>query len=174
MAGYTLIAIRGVLCEHGDDESPAAAKPIGAGLQLYRGLGQVSKLVVVNDHPEPDKVQYWLKAHGLRDHTQFLQNTRTDDPREGRHELLTEARRLGSVDLAIEGDPAMAAKMLHLGVTSLLMTTPAYTRQEFRPDAPRSGRAWSELLEEIDAQDELRKSDTRITADIAGTRFEDE
>lgn len=174
MAGYTLIAIRDVLCVHGDDESPAAAKPVGAGVQLYRGLSQVSKLMVVNDHPQADRVQYWLKAHGLRDHVQFLQNHRTDDPREGRHELLTEARRLGAVDLAIEGDPGMAAKMLHLGVTSLLLSVPAYTRQEFRPDAPRSGRAWTELLEEMEAQDELRESDTRITADIAGTRFEED
>lgn len=174
MAGYTLIAVRGVLCEHGDDESPAAAKPLGAGIHLYRGLSQVSKIVVVNDHPQVDRVQYWLKAHGLRDHVQFLQNHREDDPREGRHELLVEARRLGAVDLAIEGDSGMAAKMLHLGVTTLLLSVPAYTRQEFRPDAPRSGKAWSELLEEIDAQDELRESDTRITADIAGTRFEDD
>lgn len=174
MAGYTLIAARDVLCVYPEGESPAAAQPLAQGILLYQGLKQVSKLAIVIDYPDGDKLEHWLATHGLRDHALVVRNPREDDPAEGRQEMLTSVRQLGQVDLAVEGDVALAARMLHLGVPTLLASNPAYTRLEFRPDATRVGRPWAELTEEIEAQAALRESDKRVTADVAGTRYEDD
>ena len=173
MAGYTLIAVRGVLAEHDDDENPAAARVIPSGAVLYHALKQVSKLLVVIDAPEADRVVWWLKAHGFRDHVDVLVNPRPDAPAEGRGSVITDARKKGPIDLVVEGAPDLAARSLHSGSVTLLMSVPAYTLSEFKPGAPTTGRPWTELLEELEEQDETRANDPRVTADIAGTRYDD-
>lgn len=175
MAGYTLITVRGVLAEYTDNESPAAARLVQEGYTLFNAYKQVSKIMLVIDDAEHvDRLTYWLKIHGLRDFTQILVNPRSDSPAEGRRELLETARRMGAVDLVVEADSSLAARMLHLGATTLLLSVPTYTRPEFKPGASRVGRPWADLVDELEAQNALREADDRVTADVAGTRYEDD
>ena len=174
MAGYTLIAVRGVLAEHDDGENPAAARVVSSGRILYHSLKQVSKLLVVVDQPEADRVAWWLKAHGFRDHVGVLVNPRPDAPVEGRSQVVADARQKGPLDLAVEGSAELAARTLHSGVVTLLVSVPEYTLSEFKPGADASGRPWSELLDELDTQAEMKASDTRFTADIAGARYDED
>lgn len=172
MAGYTLVAFD-ALASFGAGENPAAAQPRAVGTLLYHALGPRSKLVVIDDTALPDRVDYWLAQHGFRDHLQVLRNLRADEPLEGRARLVSQARQLGSVEFAVEFSPEKAARMLHLGVTTLLLSVPQYTLPEFRPDAGvRAGAPWATLIGERDAQDQLRAEDRRVTADVVGSQHE--
>lgn len=174
MAGYTLINVRGVLADYHDAESPAAAKLVPAGYNLYHGMKQISKISLIIDDPAHlDRLSYWLRTHGFTDHIHIHVNSRADSPLEGRSDLILAARQMGPVDLVVEADPALAARMLHAGVPTLLLSVPQYTRPEFRPGASRVGKPWDALVSELDAQRELSTGDDRVTADVAGTRFED-
>lgn len=173
MAGYTAIAIEGVLADVEPDDSFAASKLISAGAVLYHSLKQTTKIVLYCDEPDGEKVSYWLKAHGFRDHLDTLYSLEPVDRILGRSELIERTRRMGSLDLLIEADPALGAKALSLGVPTLLLTVPTYTRPEFYPDAERTPLPWGDLVGELDRQRELRTQDERVTADVAGTRFVD-
>lgn len=176
MAGYTLLAFRDVLGSRPAGESPAAATPVTAGRMLYHGIRQYSPLLLVLDEEAEHHalVDHWLHTHGYRNHVAVLINPRPDAPAEGRAEVVAAARRMGALDLAVDADPQLAARMVHLGVSSLLLSVPAYTRPEFRPDASRVGRSWSVITEELDAQLALREGDNRLADNVQGTRFEDE
>jgi hypothetical protein len=39
---------------------------------------------------------------------------------------------------------------------------PTYTRVEFRPDAPKKVRAWSEIEEAINKENQIRTQDARL------------
>jgi hypothetical protein len=53
----------------------------------------------------------------------------------------------------------------------MMFGVPSYTRPEFRPDAPKKVRAWSDIEAAIAKQNELRTKDIRLTR-TETTKFE--
>jgi hypothetical protein len=65
--------------------------------------------------------------------------------------------------LFITNDPTLWAYAFDLGIPSVMFGVPSYTRVEFRPDAPRERRTWSDIEEAIKKQNALRTNDARIS-----------
>jgi len=165
MAGYTVIYIEGVLA-HQDRDSFAASPAIREGLLLYHGMKQVSKVLLVTDHLKRDQVEHWLKMHGLRDHVMLLTND------EDHLTLVQRARHVGAIDLAVTAEPAVAEVFVAQGVTTVMLGVPEYLRPEFR--AIPGPKPWDGMLQELEQQRDTKSEDPRITADVAGTRYDDD
>lgn len=172
MPGYTTIAIEGVLADQGSESSFAASKLLTPGVLVYHGLKNVSKILLVADHQDREKVEHWLKAHGFRDHVDLIFNPVPEDLVRGREELIPEIRRRGGYDLAVESEDRYAARAVAAGVSTLVIAHPAYTRSEFRPDDAQEIQPWNKVVEELDRQRDMHSKDDRITADVAGTQYE--
>lgn len=174
MAGQALITIDGVLADQGDESSFAASKFLPEGVLIYKALASITKIVLVSLQPEREKtkVEYWLKAHGLQEHVRVIYDPSPDDLERGLEMVVGEVRRSGALDVAIEADSQRAARLVHHGVPTLVFGRPAYTRGEFKPGTERTARPWQEVIEELDAQRGMNTEDERISADVAGTRYE--
>lgn len=174
MAIAFAITIDGVLADQGEEPSFAASKLIPEGVYLYRALtkmGAVS-LISLQNVGEATKVDYWLGAHGLDDHTLLVYDPHPLEPSRGVPEVLALLRRSGPVDLVIEASAERAARFLHHGASTTVLARPAYTRSEFRPDEPRSPRLWDEVIAELDAQRDLSSTDNRTDDEgVVGGKF---
>jgi hypothetical protein len=81
------------------------------------------------------------------------------------------ARSLGGVDLFITSNPKLWAFAFEMGIPSVMFGVPSYLRPEFRPDAPKRVRAWTDIEEAVNRQNELRTKDVRLTR-TEGLNFE--
>ena len=163
-----VITIDGVMADQEDESSFAAARFLPEGAYLYKGLaalGEVS-LISLQSKDESFKVEYWLKAHGFTDHARVLYDEHSLDPARGVDYVLAELRKSGPVDLVVEGNPERAARFLHHGASTCVVSLPTYTRGEFRPGT-RTPRAWDEVIAELDAQRGISEEDARL--DGSGT-----
>lgn len=174
MAVSFVMTIDGVLAEQGDEESFAAAQLVPEGVFLYRALAKIGpvSLISLQHEGDSDKVDYWLKAHNLTEHVLLVYDPHPQDPGRGVPEVLDLLRKGGPVDLVIEASAERAARFLHYGASTSVLSRPAYTRREFRPDETRAPRLWDEVLAELDAQRGLSSTDRRIDNDgVVGGKF---
>ena len=150
MAGYAVMALEGVLAS--DGRGIATSEPIPAGLQLYVALRKYYKLVLLTHDDHEERCERWLGQQGIKAHTMLVTGAGAGrDPLE-RATQLTDLRGRGfPLDLYIDSSPAAIAEALRLGVTSLLFSSPRYSRPEFRPDAKTVVREWAELEAEVRA-----------------------
>lgn len=153
-----VIVVEGVLRqESGDGVVPQ-------GELLYHALAQGNKVALVSNSLSEEKVAYWLRINGFRDH-EYLFSARVDDPFEVGGTRLRQVKSVSatqnSVDLVIEPDPEIAARLMHEGVPTLLFMHPRYSRPEFRPDFEEKLTPWDALVEEIETQRILKSSDPR-------------
>lgn len=170
-----LITIDGVLAHQGDEDSFAASKVIEEGALIYRAFTSIAKVALLslqNYESDRTKVEYWLQVHGLTDHVWLLFDPWPTDVNRSVDMVVNEVRRSGGLGLAVESDSRRAARLLHHGVSVSVLGRPEYTRREFRPDVPRTARPWEEVIEELDEQRAINSEDDRITADVAGQRYE--
>ena len=169
-----VVTIDGVMADQGDESSFAAAKFLPEGAYLYKGLAALGEVSLISLQPKDAayKVEYWLKAHGFTDHSRVLYDEHPLDPERGVDEMLTELRRAGPVDLVVEGSPERAARFLHHGASTCVVSLPTYTRGEFRPGT-RTPRAWDEVIAELDAQRGISEEDGRLDESIVSSKFEE-
>ena len=81
------------------------------------------------------------------------------------------ARARGRIDLFLTNNPTMWAYAFDQGIVPLMFGVPSYTRPEFRPDAPKRVRAWTDIEEAIRKQNELKTQDARLSR-TEGLNFE--
>lgn len=172
MAAHIAIAFSS-LAEWGTAENPSAARMNPAGLTLYKALCRERPVILVVDGVAVDIATTWMSTHLLTTHAMTLPNPDLTSPAEGRS-VVIEVLRKFRVEFSIETDTDLAARMLHNGIPTLLLSNPFYDRPEFRPDAEKSVAPWESIVAELDAQRALLAKDTRIADDdVLGTRFED-
>jgi hypothetical protein len=171
MGGHISVAFS-VLADWSEVENLAAAKMRPTGKLLYLSMTRERPVTVVLDHPEIALATHWLASHLLTRHSLIVPNPRTDDPAEGRGAVVETIRSRGPLELAIESDPALAARMLHYGVPTMLVSEPFYARPEFRPDAEKTVSPWANIVSELDAQRTMLAEDSRIKGESHGDRFE--
>lgn len=89
-----------------------------------------------------------------------------------RTEAITAVRALGyDLEYFVDADPSGAAQAMSIGQTALLFASPSYARPEFRPDAPKELRKWSDIEEEAVRQRSLLATDERREIDPSLARF---
>jgi len=63
----------------------------------------------------------------------------------------------------VDADPTVVAEALRMGITSLLFSSPQYSRPEFRPDAPKEIRRWDDIVSERTRQQAMKAVDARFS-----------
>lgn len=154
----TVLVVEGVLRQETGDGV------IGPGKILYQALAEIGKVALVSNSLHEDKVEYWLRINGFRDH-EYLFPARTDDPFEVGGTRLKQVQSVTatqhSIDFVVEPDPEIAARLMHDGVPTMLFLHPRYARPEFRPDWEEKVTPWDTLVAEVESQTLLRTADKR-------------
>lgn len=134
--------------------------PIPQGLKLYRTLKEKTEVFILCSHKERD--DRWLREQKINTVDDLVG---PDVPMvDGWLELrqVEHCRSRGHIDYVVTSDPKLAAKLLEIGVTSLMFLHPTYLNEKSRPDGREGKKSWSQIREEIVRQQELYVSDPRI------------
>jgi hypothetical protein len=132
------------------------------GLIVYRAFKSIARVVLLTSM-EAKKAETWLAMNKMPDFDDLIDNSVKVDPTERlKDRQIKVARSRGSIEFYVDADPLMVAEAMRLGIPALLMTTPAYIRPEFRPDAPKGVRPWDEIVAETNRQQAMKAVDYRI------------
>jgi hypothetical protein len=135
--------------------------PIQEGILLYRGLTEVSSILLVTDD-DKEKTDYWLKMENLTKHGDVLYGP--DFPGENRR--MDQVRRIRSrgfaVDMVVEPDPAICAALISDGFTTLNFIHRSYAFPSWRPDYEGTERSWDKIREQAEKDKLLRMTDARL------------
>lgn len=136
--------------------------PIYQGIALYKLLSDSNKIFLLSTDKKID--ERWLREQKLRGYDDMIGPDVFTDLDDLLYAQVLHARNssVGAFELAIIPDPAVAAKLLAVGVTTLLFLHPFYVKEEFRPDSRKGIRSWSEIVDELEKQQDSFSEDPRI------------
>ena len=144
--------------------------PIGTGIIMVGSLSVHNKLILMCSE-KSDALKQWLDVNKVVEFDDIIDSkVHLEGEVLGERQLL-HARSKGPIDLFITNNPSLWAFAFDHGIPSVMFGAPSYTRIEFRPDAPKRVRAWSDIEEAVSKQNALRTKDKRLTRD-EGVRFE--
>jgi hypothetical protein len=152
---HILVEIDGVL--RGRNNEPISNGIILVGqLSAYNTLSFMTELTTA-------EAEQWINVNKIVDYDYLIDSSvgLVDEPLGERQIRL--ARSKGNVDIFLTNNPTMWAYAFDQGITSIMFGVPSYTRPEFRPDAPKAVRAWSDIEAAVAKQNELRTKDARLT-----------
>lgn len=134
--------------------------PIRQGFSLYRTLKDKGQVFLLCSHKAKD--DRWLREQkiNLVDDLVGPDLPSTTEWLEWRQVEYCRGR--GQVDYVVTSDPALAAKLLEAGITTLMFLQPIYISERFRPDSTDGRRSWADIEAEITRQQELYAEDHRI------------
>jgi hypothetical protein len=139
-----LLTIEGVL--------RARNQPIQSGVALFRALVGRYRVTLLADEPAED-ARIWLVSHGIADWAGILG---TEHAIASAHSLrdaqIKLAKYRGPVELLVDPDPGVVAGCFDYALTGVLFVPPAVAAAQFRPDAPREVRRWTDIEAAVDAQ----------------------
>lgn len=138
-----------------------AGKPIPPGVQLTSTLTAYNKLTYLSEQPAA-VLKQWLDVYKIVDFDDIIDATVALEGENLKERQIQVARRRGAVDMLITGNPKLWVFAFEQGIPSVMFGAPEYSRVEFRPDAPKKVRSWSEIEETIDRQNALRTTDARL------------
>lgn len=146
----------------------SGATPIPESVAMVQGWRRDASVVVWTSNPE-DVAVAWLVANlGDIEGVRVIPSSRWPKDR-----IVSSCRTLGyEVSLYVDASPAGCAQALSQGVNTMCFSSPAYVRPQFRPDAPAGAIEWTQLIGEIEHQQEMHATDGRRDPDAASSRFE--
>ena len=148
-----LIFLDGVLRKHTDKS------PIFEGLNLYKGMNEVNRVVVLTEDKE--KAEVWFKSNTLNAKLDDIVGPSTIVSDNPRLQQVLDNQSKGKVELVVTDDSDLAKDLLELGITTLVFISPKYSRPEFRPDAKEGVKSWLNIIDELDRQQGLYSEDPR-------------
>jgi len=136
-----LMSIEGVLKKENGD-------PIPEGFKLYRTLLSSYRIVLSIDD-DLKKTDHWLKTNYLFDYADVLTNKNFYSGQELRLRHIDLVKQGEKLELFIDSDPEMCAKVLADGIPTLLVSTPKYfqTHKDIKP--------WDVITKEQERQKEI-------------------
>lgn len=149
-----LVDIDGVLRGHKDD-------PISTGLVMVGSLSAWNQLTFMGKDTY-EQIQQWLDINKVVDFDKLIDSSVYLQGEELAHRQINVARARGSIDLFITNNPTTWAYAFNMGIPSVMFAVPSYTRTEFRPDAPKRVRAWTDIEDAIERQNTARTKDARL------------
>jgi len=150
-----LVDLNGVL--RGDKD-----QPIPQGVVMVGSLSGWNRVLLMSEL-DAAATKYWLDVNKIVDFDLIIDSSAGLVGDNLKERQFNRARSLGPVDLFVTNDPTMWAFAFEQGVASVMFGAPSYTRPEFRPDAPKKLRAWSDIESAIEKQNELRTNDARLS-----------
>ena len=136
-------------------------EPISTGVLMVGTLSVYNQLVFMGDETQAE-LKYWMDSNKVVDYDLMIDNSVKLEGEDLAQRQLTVARSRGPVDLFITNNPSMWAFAFDQGIPSVMFGVPAYTRVEFRPDAPKKVRTWAQIQEAITAQNIAKTNDARL------------
>lgn len=150
-----VVELDGVLRGFRNDE------PIAAGILMTGALSAYNQIIFITELP-PAGATKWLDENKIVDFDLVIDNSVALEGEVLKERQLKFARSKGPIDLFITSNPSLWAFAFDQGIPSIMFGVPSYLRPEFRPDAPRSVRAWSDIEEAVTKQNALRTQDARL------------
>ncbi len=149
------IFIDGVLRSHTN-------APIYQGLALYKMLNMDNKVYVVSNDKKND--ERWLREQKLYVVDDII-GPEVPAPKDDlAFYQIQHIRGLGGgFEMAITSDPELAAKLLKVGVTTLMFLQPIYMNEKFRPDGRKGVKSWQMIREELESQQDAFLDDPRVS-----------
>jgi hypothetical protein len=137
-------------------------QPIREGVILIGSLSSWNKITYLSSMGL-EETKYWLDINKIVDFDRIIDKSigLVDEelgPRQFNH-----ARSLGLAEMYVTNNPKMWAYAFDQGIPSVMFGVPSYTRPEFRPDAPKRIRAWTDIEEAVEKQNALRTQDARLS-----------
>jgi hypothetical protein len=136
-------------------------EPISTGVLMVGTLSVYNQLVFMGNETQAE-LKYWMDSNKVVDDDLLIDSSVKLEGEELAQRQLTVARSRGPVDLFITNNPSMWAFAFDQGIPSVMFGVPAYTRVEFRPDAPKKARSWAQIQEAITAQNIAKTNDARL------------
>ena len=145
--------IDGVLRSH-------TGAPIRQGLAFYRIMQDSTEVFLLCSNKDRD--DRWLREQKILVTDDLVGE---DIPMSGEWLELRQVqycRGRGHVDAVVTSDTELAAKLLEIGITSILFLHPTYLAEKFRPDGREGKKSWNDIRDEIVRQQEMYVSDPRV------------
>ncbi len=161
---HVVIDLDGVLKGDRNDE------PIPTGIQFVGALSAWNKISFITEMPRR-QAEHWINTNKIVDYDNLFDASLQLTGENLKERQLKFARSQGPIDLFITSNPKMWVFSFDLGIPSMMFGSPSYIRPEFRPDAPKKVRSWSEIEAAVKRQNELRTKDARLTRS-EGVNFE--
>lgn len=141
--------------------NPITNAPIPQGMRLYRTLKEKGRVLLLCSHKEKD--DRWLRENktNLVDDLVGLEMTAGYDWPELRQVEYCRGQQSG-VDIVVTSDAELAAKLLEIGLPTLMFLHPIYLAEKSRPDGRQGARSWEKIKEEIVKQQETYLEDHRV------------
>lgn len=146
--------------------------PIFEGLNLYRGMNEVNRVIILAEDKE--KADVWFKQNTLNAKLDDIIGPSTLLSDEPQLQQVIDCQVQGKVELVVTADSDLAVKLLERGIPTLVFIHPKYTRPEFRPDAREGVRSWEAITAELDKQQGLMLEDARLFDEEELTVIEEE
>lgn len=161
---HILVDIDGVLKGYANEE------PISSGIQMVGALSSWNKVTFITEMKAAEAEQ-WININKIFEYDNLIDSSISLVDEDLKERQVKMARASGNVELFITANPKLWAFAFDLGIPSVMFGVPSYIRPEFRPDAPKRVRAWSEIEEAVKKQNELKTKDARLKRG-EGIRFE--
>lgn len=158
-----IVEIDGVL-KTGDDT------PIPTGVLMVGTLTVYNRMIFLSSGSSAE-TERWMNQNKVVDFDLVLDNSVGLEGEDLVERQLNVARSRGAIDLFITANPAHWVYAFNHGIPAVMFGVPAYQRVEFRPDAPKRVRAWDQVVDAINKQNEIRTKDARLSR-TEGTKFE--
>jgi hypothetical protein len=152
---HIVVDLDGVLRGHRNDE------PISQGILVVGALSAYNQITFITEL-SPQLAKQWVDQNKIVDFDNMIDSSVSLEGEPLKERQLKLARAKGVVDLFITSNPSLWAFAFEQGIPSLMFGVPSYLRAEFRPDAPKSVRAWSDIENAISKQNELMTRDKRL------------
>lgn len=161
---HVLVDLDGVL--RGGDKD----QPISQGIIMVGSLSAWNQITLMSPL-NAKQTQQWLDVNKIVEFDRIIDSSVGLVDESLAERQIRFARSVGPVDLFITNSPTSWAFAFNQGIACVMFGVPSYTRPEFRPDAPRRVRAWSDIEQAIEEQNALRTQDARLTR-TEGLMFE--
>lgn len=145
------ITLHGVLQQHN-------GAPNRQGIDLYQALAGIGRVVVLGG-PEQAKDEYFLASNGLGLHVSYVPEdwSHSNDQGAIRIKQVNDIRAAGTpIDLVVEPDPQIAARIFDVSVPVLLYLHPRFSEPSFRPDFKSVAKPWDEMVKVVDYQIQMK------------------
>lgn len=143
---------------------------IGTGVLMYGTLTAYNRMTIMTSLSKVE-AETWMNQNKIVDFDHLIDSSVHLEGEDLQERQIKHARSLGGIDLFITSNPKLWAFAFDMGIPSVMFGVPSYLRPEFRPDAPKRVRAWTDIEEAVNRQNELRTKDVRLTR-TEGLNFE--
>jgi hypothetical protein len=150
-----LVDIDGVLKGRNDE-------PISTGVLMVGALSAHNRLIFISSVSEHD-TRIWLDVNKIVDYDIIIDSSYKLVDEDLKQRQVNVARARGGIDMIITNDPTLWTYTFELGIPSSMFAVPSYTRVEFRPDAPKQVRSWTQIEDAINRENQLRTQDARLS-----------